>query len=126
MEAYKQKGSKAFWEMHGKLFQNQQDLKRETLDKYAGELGLDAAKFKSALDNHTQKAAVDADAKLANDAGISGTPAFVVGPYLVSGAQPLSGETVKVLMVGAVEKAARATASGSWVPSLVLLSFRMA
>jgi predicted DsbA family dithiol-disulfide isomerase len=74
--------------MHGKMFQNQQDLKRETLDKYAKELGLDEAKFKLSLDSHAQKAAVDADTKLANDAGISGTPAFVINGYFISGAQP--------------------------------------
>jgi protein-disulfide isomerase len=89
MEAYKQKGAKGFWDMHGKLFANQQDLKREALEKYAGELSLDMTKFKSALDNHVHKAEVDADAKAANDAGISGTPAFVINGYFISGAQPL-------------------------------------
>jgi predicted DsbA family dithiol-disulfide isomerase len=42
------------------------------------------------------KAAIDADAKIGNDAGISGTPAFVITPagsaqgYYVSGAQPFT------------------------------------
>jgi hypothetical protein len=41
----------------------------------------------------------------------------------VSGAQPEVGVIVKLSMVGAVEKAARDTASGTAVPSLVRLSF---
>ena len=36
----------------------------------------------------THKAAIDADDKAGNDAGISGTPAFLINGYFVSGAQP--------------------------------------
>ena len=57
MEAYKQKGSDGFWKMHDLLFANQpskdkQDgLKREALDGYAQQLGLDMDKWKAALDS---------------------------------------------------------------------------
>ena len=40
-----------FWEMHDKLFANQQNLKRPDLEKYAQEIGLDVGKFKAALDS---------------------------------------------------------------------------
>ena len=93
MEAYKQKGNDGFWKFHDKLFaaQGTQDgLKRESLEKYATELGLDMPKFKAALDNHSHKAEIDADAKAGNDAGISGTPAFIVGGYFINGAQPFA------------------------------------
>jgi protein-disulfide isomerase len=91
IEAMKQKGSDGFWKMHDLLFQNQstpEGLKRPALEKYAEQLGLDMAKFKSALDSNAHKAAVDADSKIADDAGISGTPAFVINGYFLSGAQP--------------------------------------
>jgi len=91
VEAFKQKGSDTFWKMHDVLFQNQSTpdgLKRPALENYAGQLGLDMGKFKSALDNHSHKALVDADAKVGDDAGISGTPAFTINGYFVSGAQP--------------------------------------
>ena len=91
VEAFKQKGSEGFWKMHGILFQNQatpDGLKRPALEKYAEQAGLDMAKFKEALDKNTHKAAVDADSKVGDDAGISGTPAFVINGYFVSGAQP--------------------------------------
>ena len=90
-EAFKQKGSDGFWKMHDLLFKNQKTeggLKREALDKYAGEIGLDASKFKAALDSGTHKAVVEADKKAAQDAGIQGTPGFIINGYFINGAQP--------------------------------------
>ena len=46
------------------------------------------SKFKAALDANAHKAQIDADSKVGDDAGISGTPAFVINGYFVSGAQP--------------------------------------
>jgi protein-disulfide isomerase len=90
-EAYKQKGSDGFWKMHDKLFANQSKeggLKRDALDGYAKEMGLDMDKWKTALDTQSHKPEVDADSKAGDDAGISGTPAFVINGYFISGAQP--------------------------------------
>jgi len=89
-EAFAQKGSEGFTKMQALLMSNQGALKRSDLDGYAQQIGLDTAKFAKALDEHTHKAAVDADTKAAKDAGVSGTPAFFIGPYFVSGAQPLA------------------------------------
>ncbi len=91
LEAHKQKGAKGFWDMHAKLYAAQQKpdgLKREGLDQLAKESGLDVGKFKTALDTQAHKAEVEADAKAGNDAGISGTPAFLINGYFISGAQP--------------------------------------
>lgn len=93
MEAFKQKGSDGFWKYHDLLFANQQTpdgLKRPALEKYADQIGLDSAKFKAALDSQSHKPEVDADAKVADDAGISGTPAFSINGYFINGAQPYS------------------------------------
>jgi protein-disulfide isomerase len=96
MEAFKQKGNDGFWKMHDLLYANQpsqqaQDgLKREKLDTYAQQLGLDMDKWKAALDSQSHKAEVDADAKVGNDAGINGTPAFIINGYFINGAQPFS------------------------------------
>ncbi len=90
-EAFAQKGNAAFWKFHDKLFEAQgteDGLKRPNLEKIAGELGLNMDKFKAALDSGTHKAKVDADMKIGNDAGINGTPAFVINGYYLSGAQP--------------------------------------
>jgi protein-disulfide isomerase len=91
-EAFAQKGNTAFWKFHDKLFELQGSgddaLKRPNLEKVAQELGLNMDKFKEALDSGKHKAKVDADMKIGNDAGINGTPAFVINGYYLSGAQP--------------------------------------
>lgn len=117
-EIFKQKGSDSFWKYHDRLFKEQggQDaLARASLEKYAEELGgIDMAKFKTALDKNTNKAFVDSENASAEKAGISGTPAFVIGTvkdkeltgYFVSGAQPI-GKFKK-----AIERALKDAASG--------------
>jgi protein-disulfide isomerase len=87
-EAWAQKGKEGFWAYHDKLFANQKKLERSDLETYAEELGLDMARFKKALDDHTHKAHVDFDLEASKKAGIGGTPAFVVNGYFISGAQP--------------------------------------
>jgi protein-disulfide isomerase len=90
-EAYKQKGADGFWKFHDLCFDGQKKpdgLKREALEGYAKQIGLDMDKFKAALDDHRHKATVDAEAKVGKDAGIQGTPAFVINGYFVNGAQP--------------------------------------
>ncbi|HEY8075600.1 MAG TPA: thioredoxin domain-containing protein, partial [Labilithrix sp.] len=87
-EALKQKGPDGFWKMHDKMFANQQKLSREDLESYAQDIGLDMAKFKTAMDTQPYKAAVDVDDKAGTDIGISGTPAFLINGYYISGAQP--------------------------------------
>ncbi|CAN93117.1 MULTISPECIES: DsbA family protein [Sorangium] len=92
-EAYTQKGNAGFWAYHEVLFKNQGQpdaFSRASLEKYAEEQGLDMTKFKKALDANTHKAFVDSENSVADKAGISGTPAFVVNGYFISGAQPFS------------------------------------
>jgi protein-disulfide isomerase len=85
-EALQQKGPEGFWKMHDALYKNQEKLKREDLEGYAKEIGLDVGKFKTALDSHAHKAAVDADSKVATEMSIDGTPAFFINGYFFSGA----------------------------------------
>jgi len=67
-----------FWEMHDKLFQNQKALKREDLDKYAAEVGLEMDKFKQALDDGTYKALVDQHFQEGQKTGVRGTPSIYI------------------------------------------------
>jgi protein-disulfide isomerase len=95
-EAYAQKGPSAFWAMHDKMFTNQQKIKREDLDGYATELHLNMDKWKAALDGSTHQTEIETDKKAGNDAGINGTPAFIIMPvnatggYFINGAQSYS------------------------------------
>ncbi len=68
-----------FWEFHDKVFQNQESIERENLEKYAEEVGLDLAKFKKALDDKTYADAVKADMTLAGELPVNGTPTVFVG-----------------------------------------------
>jgi protein-disulfide isomerase len=95
-EAYAQKGPTAFWALHDKMFTNQQKIKREDLDGYAGELHLNMDKWKAALDGSTHQSEIDTASKAGNAAGINGTPAFIIMPtaatsgYFINGAQSYS------------------------------------
>jgi protein-disulfide isomerase len=78
-----------FWEMHDKLFAHQQAQSPADFEKYAGELGLDMAKFKAAMDSPKLKAAVEADKKMGENFGVQGTPSFFMNGRAFSGAYPL-------------------------------------
>ena len=77
-----------FWELHDKMFTNQQKLAVEDLKGYAKSLGMDAAKFDKCLDSGEKKPAVDEDMKAGTAAGVNGTPAFFINGLFVNGAQP--------------------------------------
>ena len=88
-EALAQQGPRGFWRMHDVLFENQRDLEREDLARYAAQLGLDPARFASALDSDRHMAAIDVDAADAARMGVRGTPTVFVNGRMIRGAQPL-------------------------------------
>jgi protein-disulfide isomerase len=78
-----------FWEMHGKLFENQKELSEENYKKWAGELGLDVKKFEADLADPAVKTLVEDHQKQGNKLGARGTPAFFINGRFLSGAQPI-------------------------------------
>ncbi|HKU36484.1 MAG TPA: thioredoxin domain-containing protein [Polyangiales bacterium] len=100
-----------FWEMHEKLFANQQALEKDKLEGYAKELGLNVAKFKTALETNKHKAEIDADQKLARDLGASGTPSFFINGRSLRGAQPF--DAFKTVIDEELAKAKQLVASGT-------------
>jgi protein-disulfide isomerase len=77
-----------FWEMHDKMFSNQQKLAVDDLKGYAKSLGLDSAKFDRCLDSGEKKPQIEEDQKAGSQAGVNGTPAFFVNGIFVNGAVP--------------------------------------
>ncbi len=77
-----------FWEMHDKLFSNQQALEDANLEGYAKEIGLDVGKWKSCFAAGTPKAKISQDQRMAATLGANGTPAFYINGRFLSGAQP--------------------------------------
>ena len=74
-----------FWEMHNKLYDNQQSIDPESIKGYAKELGLDMAKFEACLTAPETKQKVQTDIAIAGKAGIWGTPRAYVNGRLISG-----------------------------------------
>jgi protein-disulfide isomerase len=68
-----------FWEMHDALFQNQSALAPEQLAGHARTVGVDDAQFQRCLDSGKFAADINKDIADAGAAGITGTPAFLVG-----------------------------------------------
>jgi protein-disulfide isomerase len=106
MEAFAQKGAAGFWKMHDLVLENQGGAgqERAALEQYAATVGLDLARFRAALDGSVHRAAIEADGKAAEAAGLPATPGFAITAgtqtpsansgsihgYRVSGAQSLS------------------------------------
>ena len=77
-----------FWEMHNLLFKNNKALRREHLNIYADQLGLDRTKFDEALNTHKFLPAVKKDMATASEANIDATPSFILNGKRLSGAMP--------------------------------------
>lgn len=81
-----------FWEMHDKLFTNQEEWSEgDAKPKFAGyatSLGMNTSTFSQCLDAGKYKKAVDDDAALASEVGANGTPTFFINGEPLVGAQP--------------------------------------
>jgi protein-disulfide isomerase len=99
-----------FWQMHDKLFANQQALDRPAIEKYAQEIGLDMGKFKAALDSGKFRARVEADSAKGNEVGANGTPTFFINGREFVGAQPF--ESFKAMIDEEIKHADKLLASG--------------
>ena len=79
--------------MHGALFTNQEEWSgnpqiEAIFNQYAAEMGLDEDQFATCLTNRTYEDAIFADLDEGIGFGVSGTPAFFINGYFLSGAQP--------------------------------------
>jgi len=84
-----------YFEMHDKLFQNQQALSIENLKQYAKDLKLNQQAFDSCLDDGTMAEEVAKDFAEGSTYGVQGTPGFFINGRLIEGAQPYSAfETI--------------------------------
>lgn len=87
-----------YWEMHDILFQNGKRLDKKYLPGYANTIKLDQKTFIACINSKRHLDRIDLDAKQANQAGLTGTPSFVVGKStsdiisgdIVTGAKPFA------------------------------------
>jgi protein-disulfide isomerase len=73
-----------FWEMHDKMFANQDSLDEVTLKEHAKSLGLDTMKLDSCLASGTGNREVEVDFQKGQELGVEGTPTFFVNGRSVS------------------------------------------
>jgi protein-disulfide isomerase len=85
-----------FWEMHDRLFANYRQLSRERILALAKDAGLDMDRFTADWTSGKFDAAVSADYKDGETAGVFGTPAFFINGKLYNG--PMELAAVKPLI----------------------------
>jgi protein-disulfide isomerase len=68
-----------FWEMRHSVTVNANALNRELYDRLAKEMSLDGSRFTACIDADRYRADIERDMDEAAQAGVSGTPTFVVG-----------------------------------------------
>ena len=101
-----------FWEMHDKLFANQQDLGPAKYEQWAKEIGCDLAKFKTDIADPALAKQIEKEQAAANATGANGTPSFFIGGKLVQGALPVDDFKKEVETALADAKAAAAGKTG--------------
>jgi len=79
------------FEMAEKIFGNMKGLTPDIYDGWAGELGLDVAKFKADAASQAVKDEVAGDTKAGKDAGVRGTPTIFINGKRHNGQRSLEG-----------------------------------
>jgi protein-disulfide isomerase len=79
-----------FWEFHDLLFANTQTLGDASYKAWATQLGLDTATFNSCVDSQEHLSAIRQDLVEGQQAGIRGTPGFLLNGRIISGACPFT------------------------------------
>ena len=75
-----------FWEYHDLLFANQRTLDRDSLFRYAREVGVDIAAFRTCLDDPATKSRIADDVRAGIAAGVESTPTLFINGRRVDGA----------------------------------------
>ena len=83
-----------FWEMHDRLFANQQTIAATDLPKHAEALQLNASMFQQCLGSDRYAADIKKAVADANGFGISGTPSFFIGVVQPNGTVKVSKKLV--------------------------------
>ncbi|MBX3186579.1 MAG: thioredoxin domain-containing protein [Labilithrix sp.] len=111
LEARAQRGDAAYFIAHDKLFASQPALESSDLLGIARSMGLDEGRVSTAILTKKHKSTIDAESKLANGFGATGTPTFFINGRKLTGAQPY--ERFKAIVDEEIPKARAKLASGT-------------
>jgi protein-disulfide isomerase len=106
----------AFWAMHDRLLDHQDELQPADLTRHAEALGLDVERFWTALRERTHAPRVAEDVASADRSAVSGTPTFLINGRRHSGAYDVATLATEVRAARAradAERTARAAASAA-------------
>jgi protein-disulfide isomerase len=110
-----------FWPMHDRLFQAQDEWNGEATEspkpffkRYAGEVGLDVAKWEACFDAHKYQKRIAANLAEGLRRGVNSTPTFVIGNRVYPGMR--SYDELKHI-VDSVAKAGGTAAASSTTPA---------
>jgi protein-disulfide isomerase len=78
-----------FWEMHDRLYENQQRLGKKDLLSHAQTLGLDVGRIEAELDAHAYEARLRDDFLSGVRSGVNGTPTFFINGMRHNGSYDL-------------------------------------
>ena len=67
-----------FWEMHDIIFKNNRELSYDKLKEYAGQVGLDVARWEKDYNSPDVQQAIDKELADGRAADVQGTPTFFV------------------------------------------------
>ena len=101
-EPYHSNMFKAYWQEHRNIGL------RDVVLEVAGASGLDTAELSKALDDGRYEAEMAAVYDECGQYGINGVPTFIIGRYMVVGAQPYEMLERLVTMAGAAKRSAKA------------------
>jgi Na+/H+ antiporter NhaA len=96
----------AFWAMHDLLLRHQGALLMPDLVRYAGETGIDPARFSARLASRADAARVAEDVDSADLSGVSGTPTFFINGRRHYGSYDITALTEAVRVAKAASLAA--------------------
>jgi len=88
--------SAKYFEFHSKLMSMPGDKSLAVIEDTVSKMGIDLAKFKTAMNDAKIEEQLNQNLQLAGDIGLRGTPAYVIGDQLVPGA--ISLEEVKKII----------------------------
>jgi len=101
-----------FWEMHDRIFAAPQSLDPASLRAHAEAIGLDMAAYDAAVASPETEARIRGDLAQGQQAGVRGTPSFVVNGRLFSGALPYEAFKAQVDQALAQAEAPAGAAAG--------------
>lgn len=78
-----------YWEYSDMLYTNEDDFKKESLNQYARDLGLNVTQFSECLNSEKYVQEIKQDYAMGVKAGVVGTPTFVINGILRPGAIPI-------------------------------------